>query len=92
MKQEIAEQARVYLFKIANLEDSLKRLREERAAQMTGLDPNTPGARGHMIETLQNEWHILGESFAAYFKAAMDSAIKHTETQLNKCRRALEEL
>ena len=92
MTEDKAKAAMTLLYKIRSLKDDIRILKDERAAGLTGLDPNAPGPKHHVLTTLSNEWDRLGEKCVAFFIAAMDEAIANEEENLAEFTKKLEEL
>ena len=92
MKRDRAEKAAQLLRMIADQERIIKRLKKELGADMTGLDPNTPGGACYMQDVLKDEWSLLGESFAAFFVTEMKAAIRRMEDELIKYTEQLKRL
>ena len=92
MTEDKARRALALLNEIAWLKETIRRLRVEREAKLTGLDPRCPGPKSHVLETLKDEWDLLGEKCVAFFITAMEDAIVREERHLASCEKELERL
>lgn len=92
MTHEKAIQAQCLLRKIERLTDILDRLCDERAAELTGLDPEAPGPKRHIIESLDREWSLVGKMVVDFFIEAFDATIRLVEEELRCTMKELEDL
>ena len=92
MTEDKATRAAALLNEIRWTKDAISRLKEARAAKMTGLDPHKPGPKTHVLQILDYEWGRLGEKCVAFFIKAMDEAVTDEETYLAGLVKELEEL
>jgi len=92
MTEEKATKIANLLHEIRAAKNAVSRLKNERAAKLTGLDPDAPGAKFYVIHTIDDEWGRLGEKCVAFFITAMDEAIANEEKYLSELTKELEEL
>ena len=92
MTEDKAEQAAQLLNEIARARYSVSLLRKERESRATGLDPNAPGPKGHVLGVLNDRWDLLGAKCINFFIGAMDEAIADEENRLAGLIRELDRL
>ena len=92
MTEEKAMKATSLLHEIRGTKAAVRRLKDERAARATGLDPNAPGPRNYVLRIIDDEWGRIGEKCVAFFITAMDEAIENEEKLLAELTKELEEL
>lgn len=92
MTEDKAMKAVNLLREIRETKAAVRRLKDERAARATGLDPNAPGPRNYVLRIIEDEWGRLGENCIAFFIKAMDEAIENEEKRLAELTKELDEL
>ena len=92
MTEVKAQEARRLLNDICNTERLIERLKDERAAKLTGLDYTAPGPKHHILDTFDREWILLGELCVDFFITAMDTTIRNAEAKIADLRKQLDEL
>lgn len=92
MTEETATRAASLLNEIRWSKETIHRLKDERAAKPTGLDPDAPGPKHHVLDTLSKEWPLIGGKCVAFFIKAMDDVIVREENYLKSLEKELERL
>ena len=89
MTEETATRAASLLNEIRWSKETIHRLKDERAAKPTGLDPDAPGSKHHVLDTLSKEWPLIGGKCVAFF---MGDVIVREGNYLKSLEKELERL
>ena len=92
MTEDKARRAAQLLNEIKWSKDTICRLKDERAAKLTGLAYEASGPKHHVLETIDREWGLIGKKCVDFFITVMDETIADQEEYCFSLKKALEEL